>query len=111
MSRPSKPQRGRKKPFQRLHARPQVEALEDRAMPSTTAISGYVFADANNNGLFDNGEKPIASNQIQLLNSSNQVVGTTTTDAQGFYQFTSDQTLPGTPAVLTQTITIPATET
>src|SRR5262249_17928549 len=31
----------------------QVERLEDRTLPSCTSISGFVYQDANNNGLFD----------------------------------------------------------
>jgi hypothetical protein len=90
-----------------------VEALEDRVTPttSTTAISGFVYYDANNNGVFDSGETPIANNTIQLENSSGAVIGTTTTDATGAYQFTTDQTNLTQPGTQTETVTFPATET
>ena len=43
--------RGRKNPFLNKHYQLGLETLEDRAMPSTTSISGYVYHDANHNGL------------------------------------------------------------
>ncbi len=53
------------------------------------SLSGYVYADANNNGLKDSGETPIAGNTITLTgtDSSGPVNQTATTDANGFYQF------------------------
>ena len=47
-----------------------VEALEDRVTPTTNTISGFVYYDANNNGAFDAGEKPIANSQIVLINNT-----------------------------------------
>jgi uncharacterized repeat protein (TIGR01451 family) len=88
-----------------------IEALEDRFLPNATTISGFVFNDANNNGIFDNGETPIANANVQLLNSSNQVVATATTDANGYYQFNQDNTVAQTPQTITQTLTFPSTQT
>jgi hypothetical protein len=70
-----------------------LESLEDRYLPSGNAISGFVFQDLNNNGIMDPGEPPIANTPIELHNSANVVVGTTTTDANGFYSFTTDSTV------------------
>ena len=39
--------------------------------PSTNTISGFVYYDANNNGVFDAGETPIANSQIILINNTN----------------------------------------
>jgi protocatechuate 3,4-dioxygenase beta subunit len=51
-------------------------------------ISGYVYVDANRNGIFDSGEKPIAGVTMNLLNENDQPTGaTTTTNADGFYEF------------------------
>jgi protocatechuate 3,4-dioxygenase beta subunit len=112
MSRPlSAKHRERKKVFDRNLLRPQVETLEDRVTPSGNTISGYVYYDANNNGVFDPGETPIANSQIQLFNTSNQLVGTTTTNAQGYYQFTTDYSAPTLDETLTKTVTFPSTET
>src|SRR5207248_98810 len=58
-----------------------VEVLEDRLSPSTTSISGFVFADANNNGLYDAGETPIANAPVELRDAASHVLGSTTTDA------------------------------
>jgi uncharacterized repeat protein (TIGR01451 family) len=70
-----------------------------------------VFNDVNNNGLFDAGESPIANAQLQLLNSSNQVVNSATTDANGYYSFQKDLTVQQTPHSATQTLTFPGTAT
>ena len=44
----------------------RIEPLEDRSLPSCNTISGYVFQDANNNGIMDAGELPIAGEHNQL---------------------------------------------
>lgn len=81
-----------------------VENLEDRRLLAANVISGYVFNDLNGNGLRDVGETVIANNLIELRNSANVVVGTTTTDANGFYSFNTDSTI--TQAVQTQVQTV-----
>jgi protocatechuate 3,4-dioxygenase beta subunit len=57
-------------------------------------ISGYVHTDNNGNCILDaqQGELPLSGVTMQLLNNQGQVIGTTTTDANGFYKF--DQLLP-----------------
>lgn len=88
-----------------------LEALEDRALPSCNVISGYVFNDVNNNGIYDAGETPLANSTIQLLNASNTVIGTATTDAHGFYQFATDSTISTAPTTLTRSASVAATST
>src|SRR5689334_14197927 len=79
--------RNRKSLNRQLH----LETLEDRSMPSCTSISGFVYFDANGNGLYDVGtESPIANSSIELHDANGDVVGTTTTDANGFYTFDMD---------------------
>lgn len=52
------------------------------------SISGHVYADDNNNGVFDAAEQPIAGVTLQLLDAAGNPTGaTTTTDAAGFYRF------------------------
>ena len=46
-------------------ARPDFETLEDRMMLSASTISGFVYHDANHNGLFDPGETPIANANLE----------------------------------------------
>ena len=103
----------RKDPFKNIRSRLFVEALENRVTPTTitNTISGYVYYDANNNGAFDPGETPIANSTIQLENSSGTIIGNTTTDANGFYQFTTDQSNLTQDATLTKTVTFPSTQT
>lgn len=53
-------------------------------------ISGYVYADDDNDGVFDNGELPIAGVTLALIDASGNVTGeTTVTDANGYYEFTN----------------------
>ncbi|HPM85160.1 MAG TPA: SdrD B-like domain-containing protein, partial [Candidatus Anammoximicrobium sp.] len=78
-----------------------LEPLEGRALLSCNTISGYVYVDANNNGLMDIGESPIANSQLQLYNESNDVVGNAGTDANGFYEFATDSTISTLPQTLT----------
>ena len=92
-------------------ARPQLEVLEDRTVPSGNTISGFVYQDANDNGIFDPGELAIAGTTIQLRNSANQVIGTATTNAQGYYLFDHDATVSTAPATLTRTVTFQPTAT
>jgi serine-aspartate repeat-containing protein C/D/E len=58
------------------------------------SISGYVHVDVNGNCQTDPNAPPLANVTIQLLDNQGSVVGTTTTDANGFYHF--DQLPPGT---------------
>ena len=60
------------------------------------SISGFVHTDNNGDCNFDasQGEQPLSSVTIELLDSNGVVIATTTTDARGFYQFT--ELPPGT---------------
>jgi hypothetical protein len=59
---------------------------------SPVAISGYVYVDSNNNGNFENGESPISGVMITLRGTQdpcNNVNIYTTTNANGYYQFSN----------------------
>ena len=58
------------------------------------SLSGFVYVDANKNGLFDSGENPLKCVALQLLDSRGNSVAKTTTDANGAYKF--DQLALGT---------------
>lgn len=59
------------------------------------SVSGYVYVDANDNGIFDDGETPIAGVTITLLDASGNSTGKTqSTNQAGYYQF--DNLTPGT---------------
>ncbi|MCE1184871.1 MAG: carboxypeptidase regulatory-like domain-containing protein [Rhodocyclales bacterium] len=66
-----------------------------------STISGTVFRDQNNNGVQNAGDTGIAGVTVQLLNASNTVVATTTTDASGNYSFSNLN--PGTYSILEPT--------
>jgi subtilisin-like proprotein convertase family protein len=52
-----------------------------------TYVGNFVFGDTNHNGVQDAGETGIDGVTVHLLNSSNAIVGTTTTAGGGFYSF------------------------
>ncbi|MGL4512003.1 MAG: SdrD B-like domain-containing protein [Lacipirellulaceae bacterium] len=53
-------------------------------------LSGFVYHDRDDDGVFDSGEAPIAGVTLELLNGAGQGTGVTTvTGAQGFYEFTN----------------------
>lgn len=71
--------------------------------PTCTGIIGdYVWKDLNGNGIQDSGEPGISGRTVQLKNGST-VIATTTTDANGKYQFTG--ICAGTYTVVTSTPT------
>ncbi|HEX5271990.1 MAG TPA: choice-of-anchor E domain-containing protein [Gemmataceae bacterium] len=93
-------------------SRPCFEGLEDRMVPSTVTatntLSGFVFADLNKNGLFDAGEPPIKSNTLQLYRGATATgtpIASAVTDGNGFYQFTTDQTISTAPTTKVATAT------
>ncbi|MFO0907309.1 MAG: SdrD B-like domain-containing protein [Isosphaeraceae bacterium] len=90
----------------RKRSAPRVERLEKLRLLSCNTISGFVFLDANNDGIYQSGEQPVVGNPIELRNASDVLVGTSVTDAQGFYSFSTDQTIDTTPKTVDQTITI-----
>lgn len=54
------------------------------------SISGYVYHDQSDDGIFDSIESPIAGVTVELLDASGNGTGVTTvTNAEGFYQFTN----------------------
>src|SRR6185369_5780706 len=58
------------------------ESLEDRCVPST--LSGFVYNDANNNGIKDANEIGLSSVTVTLSGPVNR---TATTDSSGAYNF------------------------
>ncbi|MGL4424027.1 MAG: SdrD B-like domain-containing protein, partial [Gemmataceae bacterium] len=58
---------------------------------TTLSLGNFVWNDANNNGVFDAGESPLAGVTLTLTDSRGTTVGTTTTDANGNYNFTGLQ--------------------
>ena len=50
-------------------------------------ISGYVYHDADNDGVFDSGEAPIPGTTVVLLDASGTQIAQQTTNPDGFYKF------------------------
>jgi hypothetical protein len=71
----------------------KVEQLDSRELLAASVISGYVYYDANNNGIRDPGEQPIANSPVQLRNAAGTVIATTMSGPDGFYSFDHDQTV------------------
>lgn len=53
------------------------------------SIGDYIWEDVNGNGIQDAGEPPVSGVTVRLLNSAGTQIGSTVTDASGFYTFTS----------------------
>lgn len=106
--------RGRKRALQirqAPHARLCLEALEERRLLACNVISGRVFHDANNDGLFSPGETPIAGSTQELRNAANVVVATAISAADGTYRFDVDRTIDTTPAAVARTASFSNTAT
>lgn len=88
-----------------------IEPFEDRCLPNCTTISGYVYNDANDNGIRDLGEQAIAGSTVKLFDASHVLVATTVTDANGYYEFNSDPRVSTAPATLTHTVSFPQAAT
>jgi len=58
------------------------------------SIAGMIHVDSNGDCIYQPGEKLLAGVTVQLLDASNKVVATTTTDQNGHYEF--DGLKPGT---------------
>ena len=77
-----------------LAAGQQDLTLDAGFVPQLAGLGDFVWIDGNQNGVQDAGEKGAAGVVVKLIDSSGAVVATTTTDANGAYQFTG--LLPGT---------------
>lgn len=62
--------------------------------PIALSLGNFVFEDANNNGVFDTGESPLAAAVVTLFDAQGNTIGVTTTAADGAYRF--DNLPPGT---------------
>ena len=61
----------------------------DAGLTQNAAVGDFVWYDADGDGLQDAGEPGIAGVTVKLYDSSNNLVATTTTDANGAYSFTN----------------------
>ncbi len=82
----------------RAHRRRSVRIAKHRTERGDRPRSGLsdhqwlVYHDRNENGLLDAGEPLLGGVPMELRNSGGAVVGTDTTDAVGYYEFSSDST-------------------
>ncbi|MEZ4707417.1 MAG: SdrD B-like domain-containing protein [Caldilineaceae bacterium] len=61
----------------------------DAGLYAAAAIGDYVWYDDNADGVQDAGETGVVSVTVELLDSTGAVIGTTETDASGYYSFTN----------------------
>jgi protocatechuate 3,4-dioxygenase beta subunit len=84
----------------------EVDLTWDAGLYRSSSLSGFVYCDADNDGVFDGNESPIAGVRITLTgidHLGNAVMRMATTDAGGAYRFTDlrpgvyrvDETQPG----------------
>jgi len=62
------------------------------AARSCPTISGYIYHDANDNGLRDPGEAAITGGALELRSAEGDVVDATVADEDGYYEFFFDGT-------------------
>ncbi len=74
----------------------QIDGSPDNTFAEqvNSTISGSVFLDQNNNGLFNGADSGLESVTIELLDGGGNLIATTQTDAAGNYSFTDLE--PGT---------------
>lgn len=60
----------------------------DAGLYQPGSVSDFVWEDANQNGIQDAGEAGLAGVTVNLYDSADNLIATTTTDASGFYSFT-----------------------
>lgn len=95
-----------------FHAAPGAADAQQLAYARTCpTISGFVYHDINDNGLYDPGEKPIPGNPIELRAGSGKVVGTAVTDGNGYYEFFFDATVKAPEASIAHSVTFPVATT
>jgi hypothetical protein len=74
-----------------------VTNLQSNVFFFQVSIEGTVFSDPDNNGFPRSpGEPGLADITVNLLDDSENVVATTTTDSHGHYSFTDQTGIPGT---------------
>jgi uncharacterized repeat protein (TIGR01451 family) len=77
------------------------------AGPTCNVISGFVYHDANSDGLKGGGEAGIPGSMLKLLRGATEVA-TATSAADGSYQFTTDSTISTSPVTSAPiTVTFP----
>ena len=78
-------------------------------MPTSTnnVISGYVYYDGNTNGLYDAAEPTLANVPVALYNANGTLINSTVTNANGYYVFSTDNTINPAPRTVVQTLTVP----
>jgi autotransporter passenger strand-loop-strand repeat protein len=69
---------------------PIIDVAASFSQPTNTlgVINGFVYTDANKDGIRDNGEKAGAGQEMALLNAGGTVVDVTTASATGMFSFT-----------------------
>lgn len=68
----------------------RIVGVDGICAPGWIEIGNLVWMDSNGNGKQDGGDMGIAGVTVELLNSSNTVISTALTDANGYYVFSSD---------------------
>jgi hypothetical protein len=76
---------------------PSVTDLEKQALigfelpvlPEPASLGDFVWYDANEDGIQDEGEEPIPDVTVHLMDCEGQILATTNTNADGFYLFSN----------------------
>ncbi len=66
-----------------------VDAAIVSTSPNTAQVGNFVWFDTNSNGTQDAGEPGVGGVTVTIYNNAGTAIGTTTSDANGNYQFTN----------------------
>ena len=75
-------------------------------VPSPVSVGDYVWLDLDNDGQQDDDEPPVANIPVRLLDADGVEIGSTTTDADGYYSFTGLNALTDYTVVFPTTVTV-----
>jgi len=71
----------------------------------TYSITGVVYGDANNDGVMDNGESGLSGWTVTLVSTSNNaILQTTTTNANGVYEFNVGDVAPNLDSLISTSL-------
>ena len=79
-------------------------------VPDVVSAGGFLWIDADGDGVQDKGEKPVAGETVTLLDADGNVVASTTTDKDGYYAFADLTPSTDYTIVFPKTVTIDGVE-
>ncbi len=64
-----------------------TENVIAQCVPATNTVEGFVYFDSNNDGIWDDFEKPIPNSKVKIFDSSGVELAEIKTDSNGYYSY------------------------